>query len=232
MIVLDADSMSGQLSWSVAYYDKVKLNPELKKEEGLDHSLPTELQQRNELKVETKAVDTKEETDVRRTPPDSKYKSGVLSIIIHQINNLEVQDLTGATGKNREGQAGQDTDNSSESSGNLPSSYCEILVNDDMIYKTRVKQYSTNPYFEAGTEIFLRDWTNTRLNVVVRNAKLREQDPILGIVDLDLSELFQHASQVTGLYAIQDGQGFGRVNISVLFKAVELELSRNLRGLV
>lgn len=121
-------------------------------------------------KVETKSVDTTEETDVRRTPPDPKFASGVLSIIVHQINNLECQNLAGKSGNNREGQAGQDTDNASEASGNLPSAYCEILVNDDMIFKTRVKQYSSNPYFEAGTEVFLRDWTHTRLSVVVRGS--------------------------------------------------------------
>mgnify|MGYP001591540231 FL=1 len=47
----DADSMSGTLSWSVAYFDKAPLNPALKKEPGVDHSLPKELQDRPELKV-------------------------------------------------------------------------------------------------------------------------------------------------------------------------------------
>jgi hypothetical protein len=49
---------------------------------------------------------------------------------------LERQNLAGASGKEREGQAGQDTDEPSEQSENLPSAYCEIIVNDDMIYKT------------------------------------------------------------------------------------------------
>lgn len=43
--------MSGKLTWEVTYYDKAPLNPTLKKEEGIDHSLPVELQQRPELKV-------------------------------------------------------------------------------------------------------------------------------------------------------------------------------------
>ena len=46
---------------------------------------------------------------MRSTPPDPKYPSGVLSVIIHQINNLECQNLKGKTGGDREGQAGQDT---------------------------------------------------------------------------------------------------------------------------
>lgn len=63
---------------------------------------------------------------------------GILSVVVHQINNLELKDLSGTSGKDREGQAGQDTDEPSEQSDNLPSAYCEILTNDQMVYKTRV----------------------------------------------------------------------------------------------
>lgn len=98
--------MSGNLNWSVAYYDKAGLNPALKKAPGVDHDLPKELQDRPELKgmssfatrcfrpvadplrstVETTAVDSKEEADVTRTPPDPQYPSGVLSVIVHQVS--------------------------------------------------------------------------------------------------------------------------------------------------
>jgi hypothetical protein len=72
---------------------------------------------------------------VQRTPPDPKYPSGILSVVIHQINNLERQNLKGASG-DREGMAGQDTDEPSEQGSNLPSGYCEIIINDDLVYKT------------------------------------------------------------------------------------------------
>ena len=116
--------MQGKLNWSVAYYEKAKLNPALKMEPGIDHNLPKELQDHPELKVETTAADTSEEADATRTPPDPRYPSGIFSIVIHQINNLERQNLTGKKGAHREGQAGQDTDDPSEAEGNLPSS-CE-----------------------------------------------------------------------------------------------------------
>lgn len=74
-------------------------------------------------------------------PPDPAFPAGILSVIVHQVNNLERQNLTGATGGDREGQAGQDTDAPSEEGQNLPSSYAEIVLNDELIYKTRVKQY-------------------------------------------------------------------------------------------
>ena len=83
---------------------------------------------------------------------------------------VERQDIKGTTG-NREGQSGQDTSEPAQEGPNLPNSYCEIIINDDMIYKTRVKQYSSMPYFEAGTERFVRDWRDTVVRVQVRDAR-------------------------------------------------------------
>ncbi|GAA6035910.1 hypothetical protein JCM8097_005158 [Rhodosporidiobolus ruineniae] len=226
----NADSMSGTLTWSVAYYEKVKLKPELKKKAGIDHNLPKELQDHPELKVEEQKTDTPEEADVQRTPPDPDYPAGILSVVIHQIMSLERQDTRGASGKDREGQAGQDTDAPSEQDENLPSSYCELIVNNDLVYKTRVKQYSQMPFFEAGTEVFIRDYKKTSVQVVVRDARLREHDPILGIVNLPLDKILAHSSEVTRLYAIQDGVGWGKVSISVLFKGVKVHLPRELSG--
>lgn len=131
----DADAMAGTLTWSVAYFEKAKLNPALKLAQGIDHSLPKELQDRPELKVETNTVDTPEEADVSRTPPDPNYPSGILSVVVHNILSLERQNLKGATGKSREGQSGQDTDEASEQDSNLPSGYCELIVNDDLVFK-------------------------------------------------------------------------------------------------
>ncbi|CAG8671086.1 3552_t:CDS:10, partial [Acaulospora colombiana] len=151
-------------------------------------------------------------------------------VVIHQINNLERQNLKGASGDAREGQAGQDTDEPSEQGSNLPSGYCEIIVNDDMVYKTRVKQYTSMPFFEAGTEVFIRNWQETVVRVVVRDSRLREKDPILGIVNLPLAEVLKEGSEVTRLFSIQEGVGFGRANISVLFKAVDAKLPPHMLG--
>lgn len=84
------------------------------------------------------------------------------------------------------------------------------MVNDDVVFKTRVKQYATNPYYEAGTEVFVRDWQNTVVRLVVRDSRLREADPIMGIVSVRLSEVFAQASSVTQTYAITEGVGFGK----------------------
>ncbi|KAG8695995.1 hypothetical protein FRC08_007433 [Ceratobasidium sp. 394] len=231
----DATAMSGTLHWSIGYFPKVPLNKEL--ERPLENPPPpTKTAPEMEMRPGDKAPNPAKrdlpppQPDVSRTPPDPAYPSGILKVVIHQINNLERQNLFGASGKEREGQAGQDTDEPSEQGGNLPSGYCEIIVNDDMIYKTRVKQYTTQPFFEAGTEAFVRDWQNTVVRIVVRDSRLRERDPILGIVNLDLKNLFKEASEVTQLFALQEGIGFGRMNVSILFKAVDAKLPRNMLG--
>jgi len=74
---------------------------------------------------------------------------------------------------------------------------------------SRVKQYTSMPFFEAGTEVFVRNWKTAVVRVVVRDSRLRENDPILGIVDLPLRDILTDASEVTRLYALQEGVGFG-----------------------
>jgi hypothetical protein len=64
-------------------------------------------------------------------------------------------------------------------------------------------------YTQAGTEVFIRDWQETVVRVVVRDSRLREKDPILGIVNLPLAELLTESSEVTRLFSIQEGVGFG-----------------------
>ncbi|GJE96327.1 C2 domain-containing protein [Phanerochaete sordida] len=224
----DANDMPGTLHWEIGYFDKVPLNKALKKEES--PNVPAVAKGRSEKIQEKPTIaDSQEEADALRTPPDPAIPSGILSVIVHQINNLERQDIKGASGS-REGQAGQDTAEPSQEGENLPSSYCEIIINDDMIYKTRVKQYSSMPYFEAGTERFIRDWRETVVRVQVRDARVREKDPVLGIVTVKLSELFKNASEVTRLFSLQEGVGYGRANISFMFRQVATPLPRTLLG--
>ncbi|EIN09925.1 hypothetical protein PUNSTDRAFT_143315 [Punctularia strigosozonata HHB-11173 SS5] len=225
----DANSMPGTLYWEVGYYEKMPLNRALMKEDS--PNVPKELKDTVGEKVAEKptVADSQDEADALKTPPDPEVPSGILSIIIHQINNLERQDIKGNTGS-REGQAGQDTTEAAEEGEHLPNGYCEIIVNDDMIYKTRVKQYTSMPYFEAGTERFIRDWRETIVRVQVRDARVREKDPVLGIVTVKLSELFKNSSEVTRLFSLQEGVGYGRANISFLFRQVKTTLPRTLLG--
>ncbi|KAL4244032.1 hypothetical protein ABKN59_010294 [Abortiporus biennis] len=225
----DANDMPGEITWSVGYFDKMPLNQSLKK--SVEDKVPEGVPQGVKDKVEDKpsAADTQEEADAMFIPPDPEVPSGILSVIIHQINNLERQDIKGNSGS-REGQAGQDTSIPSEQSENLPSSYCELIVNDDLIYKTRVKQFTSMPYFEAGTERFVRDWKNCCVRVQVRDSRVREKDPVLGVVSVQLDELFKKSSEITRFFALQEGVGYGRAYISFLFRQIKTPLPRSLLG--
>ena len=208
----DADEMRGSLTWSVAYYDKAKLDRNLTSKKGTAEGLPKEVKDKPEAEQQAAPTDNKEAADALHIPPRKDLKSGVFSCIIHQINSLERQNLKGASGssKKREGSAGQDTDAPEEEGPNLPNSYCEIYVNDAMVYKTRTKMYTSMPFFEAGTEVFIRDWTTAIVRIAVRDARLREHDPVLGIVSAKFTDLFRGSSQVTQMMALQEGVGFGR----------------------
>jgi hypothetical protein len=98
------------------------------------------------------------------------------------------------------------------------SAYSSVAI-DEMVFKTRVKQYTSNPFFEAPIEVFCRDFRDTVIRVVMRDSRLREgvsceiaiqalrvlwlihssarQDPILGVVSLRAAEIFSEASSVT-----------------------------------
>lgn len=236
----DADEMQGQLVWRVGFFEKAKLNRSLMQssieEDEKAAKEGNKAQEQAKIEQEAKerkatSVDSAEEADALKCPPDPRWPSGILGMHVHNIVGLERRDVErGVMGKDREGTQGQDVSASGETPEHLPSGYCELLVNDDIIYKTRVKPYTNIPFFEAGTEVFVRDWTKAYVRIAVRDARMREHDPIMGIVNLKLTELFKSSSQVDGMYSIQDGVGFGRVSASFVFKAVKLEHPRSMLG--
>ncbi|KAL8811803.1 MAG: hypothetical protein Q9223_004873 [Gallowayella weberi] len=230
---MEADSeMPGELHWEVGFFGKPQFRPALRTD-GKDPSLPKQLKDKEEFQDEKGTLDTEEKDAVAHTPPDPLWPSGVCSIIIHQIVNLELENIQGSEG-NRKGReyepakpAGENTD---EESKKLPSSYCTILFNDQLVYRTRSKVVSSKPIFNAGTERFMRDWRSGIVTVTVRDSRHREHDPILGVVPLRLSDILQTSSQVTRWYPLDGGIGFGRVRISLLFRSIETRLPPNMLG--
>ncbi|KAI5450049.1 hypothetical protein NCC49_003811 [Naganishia albida] len=236
----DADSMTGTLHWSIGYFEKVPLKKEFERlptaEEAKAAPAPdSKTAPEMEMKPNDAAPNPAKKDlpppppDVQKTHPDPEYPSGVFNLTIHHAINVERQDLTGRKG-DREGQAGQDTDDPTQQNDNLPSPYCEVIVNDDLVFKTRVKQYSTQPFFEAPIEVFVRDWQDSVVRVVMRDSRVRESDPILGVVSLRMAEVFAEASSVTSTWAITEGQGFGKINMSLAFRGIKTKLPKNMIG--
>lgn len=220
-------TMPGELHWEVGFFGKTQFRKALRTS-GQDINLPKELADKPELQDKKGAIESAEEDAVVHTPPDPLWPSGVLSIVVHQIVGLELANMKGTTGS-RKGkefeparpEAGEVKEEEGKS---LPSSYCTILINDDLVYKTRTKVVSSQPIFNAGTEKFIRDWRSAIVTVAVRDSRNRQHDPIIGVVPLKISDILQTASEATRWYPLDGGIGFGRIRISLLFRSIELML--------
>ena len=207
---MDADSeMPGELHWEVGYFSKPSFRRQLRTD-GTNKNLPDNLKNNPALQDEKGVTNSAEDDAVKHTPPDPLWPSGVCSIIIHQIVNLELENIAGTRGsrKGREFEPAKPYGESTEEEGkHLPTSYCTILLNDRLVYRTRSKAVSSKPIFNAGTERFVRDWRSAVLTVTVRDSRNREHDPILGVVPLKLTDILETSSQVTRWYPLDGGIG-------------------------
>ncbi|KAJ9324328.1 hypothetical protein DTO027B5_4179 [Paecilomyces variotii] len=224
--------MPGELHWEVGFFGKPKLRPQLRTD-GQSTNLPDTLKDNPKFQDEKGVITSDEEDAVVHTPPDPLWPSGICSIVIHQIVNLQLENIQGSKGnrKNREYEPAKPYGENIEEQGKeLPNSYCTILLNDNLVYRTRSKAVSSKPIFNAGTERFVRDWRSAVVTVTVRDQRHREHDPILGVVPLKLSDILRKSSQVTRWYPLDGGIGFGRIRISLLFRSVETRLPPNMLG--
>jgi C2 domain len=242
------EDMPGTLFWSAGYFAKAHITAEqiaaqteepdvnsvedLKEKVGktAEHKLreATAKDESREISQQ-KAQDLKEREDtlIISSPPPKEYPSGILSIQIHQITGLELEQLN----KNRSNKKTlSDSDEEDEDSDDLPSAYCNITLNHTKVFKTRTKPKNAKPFFNAGCERFIRDWQSTEVMISVRDSRVHENDPLLGIVYLPLCQLLEKRSQIVETYPLVGGIGYGRARISLVFRSVELQAPRELRG--
>ncbi len=161
---------------------------------------------------------------VTSTPPLEDYPSGVFSIQIHQITGLEFERI------NKNQTQGKEGEDMAEGAGDLPSSYAAIILNHQTIFKTRTKPKNNKPFFNAGTERFVRDWRTTEVMVAVRDSRVHENDPLLGLVYLPLGKVLGERSQVMNNYPLVGGIAYGRVRISIVFRSIQLQAPKELLG--
>ena len=135
---IKADStMPGELHWEVGFFGKTQFRAALRTD-GKDVNLPKELRDKKELQDEKGAVQGEEGDAVAYTPPDPLWPSGILSVIVHQIVSLELEDVYGSEGGRRKGgreyeparDAGEIKE---EASKRVPSAYCTMLLNDELV---------------------------------------------------------------------------------------------------
>ncbi|KAI2621598.1 hypothetical protein GGR54DRAFT_599125 [Hypoxylon sp. NC1633] len=240
------ERMPGSLAWSVGYFPKMRITSTELEQQTIDEEIRTKDQLKqhisrladrklreagkpsddDELKQQkTQDYKEMEEAMIISAPPSEEFVSGVLSVQIHNMTGLEVQKLK----KQDKGDSGDEEDEA-EQHDDMPDSYCTIIMNHKKIFKTRTKPKNSKPFFNAGTERFVRNWKDTEIIVSVRDAREREDDPLIGIVYLPLAKVFGSTSQVMENYPLVGGIGYGRVRISMIWRSVEMKLPPNLRG--
>ncbi|KAI9783326.1 MAG: hypothetical protein M1835_003821 [Candelina submexicana] len=241
------EKMPGSLEWSVGYFAKTKLlpsqlaqqteDPDIKDMRALEEKVSEEAEgklreatdrdESYELEQQ-KAQSLKERQDsmIICSPPSEDYPSGILSIQIHQVVGLEYEKQNKSKGKDDH----DDDDKEEEAGGDLPSSYCTVILNHQKIFKTRTKPKNAKPFFNAGTERFIRDWRNTEIMLSIRDSRVHEDDPLLGIVVLPLGDIFKNRSQINDHYPLVGGIGYGRARVSMVFRSVQLKLPKAFLG--
>lgn len=89
---------------------------------------------------------------IASTRPLQDSPSGILSIQIHQISGLELEKT-----HRQENDGDMASDTAEDQKDDLPSSYCTVILNHQRVFKTRAKPKNSDPFFNAGTEQFVRD---------------------------------------------------------------------------
>ncbi|KAL9629298.1 MAG: hypothetical protein Q9204_005351 [Flavoplaca sp. TL-2023a] len=248
-----SEDMPGTLVWRVGYFPKKPIQreqlerqtlaPDVKSVQQLKEHVTDDVtrklreasdQKNSEEFTQQEAQDLKirEDNMIAATHPLHDSPTGILSLQIHQITGLELELIN----KPRDDEEmGSDT---AEGSDELPSSYCTVILNHQKIFKTRTKPKSSTPFFNAGTERFVRDVSrefNPSPNPKAAHTSIVEERGghgfrSLGLVYLPLQRVFKDRSQVVDYYPIVGGIGYGRIRISLVFRSVQLHLPPNLLG--
>ncbi|KAK0566892.1 hypothetical protein OC861_003014 [Tilletia horrida] len=167
-------------------------------------------------------------------PPQQDRPSGILVWHIHNLDGLEVPSTQRTLRSNRSSAKTKlsTAEDHSESSGSrkMPSSYVQVILNDVAVFKTRTKPLNTQPFVNSGSERWVSDWTQTRIDFVVRDARQRESDAIIGVVGLRLVDVLKDSGRVTDQWAITGGVGYGKIRLSLLFRSLDITIPKVLSG--
>ncbi|KAH7878188.1 uncharacterized protein C8R40DRAFT_830132 [Lentinula edodes] len=234
----------GSLTWSVGYFFKTTLEQHMANKEGENvQDLKSDIAEEAKAKLreaetrkysekaseveQQKKQDLREKTEeiVSGTPPTREWPAGILSVRIEQITGVEVDNprQSGSKGT-KNGEDGVEE----EEGDDMPSPYCTIIINHAKVYKTRTKMKANNPYYDAGTERFIKSWPTTVVMIAVRDARMHEVDPLIGVVVLPLQQLFvkRGRSQITDTFPLVGGIGYGRLKCSLVFRSVQIQPSQ------
>lgn len=242
------EEMPGTLEWAVGFFEKTRITDQQLQQQTYNDKIHTKEEMKNyigklsERKLREAKLDPEHDDELHQqkvqdykeledemmisAPPSKDHPSGILSIQVHNITGLGIDKLN----KPKENDQKDGRDDEGDVEGDLPDSYCTIIMNHRKIYKTRTKPKNGKPFFNAGTERFVKDWQTCEIIISCRDSREREDDALLGVVYLPIKELFKHRSQLVDNFPLVGGIGYGRARISLVWRSVELQLPPNLRG--
>ncbi|KAK4198124.1 hypothetical protein QBC40DRAFT_350468 [Triangularia verruculosa] len=246
------DKLPGQLKWSVGYFSKahiqqcqldrqtfdpsVRTIDDLKKKSSeqtrykLREALDTGSEEGTDELAQQEVQDLKEKEDMMiiSAPPPQGLPSGILSIQIHNIIGLEVAKLNRDRSADSNAGGSQIEEEGGAGDSDAPDGYCTVILNHAQVYRTRTKPKNAHPFFNAGTERFVRDWKSAEVMISVRDSREGENDPLLGVVYLPLRKVFAERSQVMGTWPLAGGIGYGRVRVSMVWRSVKLNMVKEI----
>lgn len=216
----------GILEWEIGYFPRA----EYRKELITDAENPRDHHGDKKDVAEDDQVQT-----ALNTVPDPNLPSGILGLTIHQCINIQVDNPAkksmGNVKVQHQDSDGEDVgDQETISIDYIPSLYVTADVNDQLLYRTRVKSISSAPTYNSSTEQYVRDWRLATLNISVWDRRKKDDDCLVGVVALKISDIFHQSSSVAKFYDLKGGEGSGRIRVSMIFRSMKMKLEKSLLG--
>ncbi|GAA5866026.1 hypothetical protein JCM1840_003381 [Sporobolomyces johnsonii] len=164
-----------------------------------------------------------------RHPAPVSHPSGILAFQIHQIADLELDKSPSSVKSALRDVHLKPGKGNRRLAKDLPSCYVDAVVNDGLVFQTRLKPFSNAPYFNTGSESFIRDWPQSKIVFAAMDRRDRDHDVLIGYVSIKLTEVLKDRSQASKWYRLEGGAGNGRIRISLLFKPLAMDLAPGLR---
>ncbi|KAK2626077.1 hypothetical protein QTJ16_004339 [Diplocarpon rosae] len=223
---VEGTDAEGVLEWEIGYFPRAEFHKALRTD-------ATDPRDRHGNKV---AVAEEEKTqNAQNTVPDPNLPSGILGLTIHQCINVEVKNPNkksmGHVEVQRQDDDGEDDGEAeSVSIDYIPSLYVSADINDQLVYRTRVKNITNTPTYNSSTETYIRDWRLATLNLSVWDTRKKKNDCLVGVASVKLSDIFQESSSVVKFYDLKGGDGTGRIRVSLIFRSMKMKLEESLLG--
>jgi hypothetical protein len=216
----------GILEWEIGYFPRAEYHKALR----------TDAKDPRDHRGEKIEVAEEEKTqDAQNTVPDPNLPSGILGLTIHQAINIKIDNPNkksmGHVQVQKQDSDGEDNDDTELISVDyIPSLYCTADINDELVYRTRVKSITNTPTFNSSTETYIRDWRLASLTLAVWDTRKKSDDCLVGVVSVKLSDIFHESSSVVKFYDLNGGAGSGRIRVSMIFRSMKMKLEESLLG--